>query len=54
MAVSYWVEQMASDADIRINERKEELLDEELEKFLDHALHPVGFQTEPKYHNWIN
>ena len=54
MAVSYWVEQMASDADIRINERKEELLDEELEKFMDHALHPVGFQTEPKYHNWIN
>jgi len=54
MAVSYWVEQMASDADIRINERKEELLDEELEKFLDHALYPVGFQTEPKYHNWIN
>jgi len=54
MAVSYWVEQMASDADIRINERKEQLLDEELEKFMDHALHPVGFQTEPKYHNWIN
>jgi len=54
MAVSYWVEQMASDADVRINERKEQLLDEELEKFMDHALHPVGFQTEPKYHNWIN
>ena len=22
--------------------------------FMEHALHPVGFQHEPKYHNWIN
>jgi hypothetical protein len=54
MAVSYWVEQMAADADVAMSDRKEELLDMELEKFMEHALHPVGFQHEPKYHNWIN
>jgi len=54
MAVSYWVEQMAADADVAMSDRKEELLDMELEKFMEHALHPVGFQHEPKYDNWIN
>ena len=54
MAVSYWVEQMAADADVSIKDRKSELLDIELEKFMEHALYPVGFEHEPKYHNWIN
>jgi hypothetical protein len=54
MAVSYWVEQMAADADVSIKDRKSELLDMELEKFMEHALYPVGFEHEPKYHNWIN
>ena len=54
MAVGYWVEQMASDVDVRINERKEQLLDEELEKFLENALHPVsGIQQESNYNSWI-
>jgi hypothetical protein len=36
MAVAYWVEQMASDADDLIQERKDELMNKELEKFLGH------------------
>jgi len=31
MAVKYWVEQMASDADVKIQERRDELFDMELE-----------------------
>ena len=54
MGVNYWVEQMAADADVSIKDRKSELLDLELEKFLEHAMHPVEFQHEPKYDNWIN
>ena len=54
MAVSYWVEQMAADADVAMSDRKDDLLDMELEKFMEHALYPVGFEHEPKYHNWIN
>lgn len=38
MAVSYWVEQMASDADKAIYDRKEELLMETLEKFSTNTL----------------
>jgi len=36
MAVQYWTEQMAADADTEIRTRKEELLDNELEKFMAH------------------
>ena len=35
MAVQYWVDQMAADADKEILTRKEELLDNELEKFIN-------------------
>ena len=38
MAVAYWVEQMASDADKAIYDRKEELLMETLEKFSTNTL----------------
>jgi hypothetical protein len=34
MAVQYWVDQMAADADTEIRTRKEELLDVELDKFM--------------------
>ena len=34
MAVAYWTEQMAQDVDKRIMDRKEDLLKEELDKFL--------------------
>jgi len=36
MAVRYWVDQMAADADVQIRSRKAELLDSELEKFMGH------------------
>jgi hypothetical protein len=36
MAVAYWVEQMASDADDLIRDRQEEMLNKELESFLGH------------------
>ena len=36
MAVQYWVDQMAADADVEIAVRKEELLDNELDKFMSH------------------
>ena len=34
MAVQYWVDQMAADVDAAMNERKNELLDAELDKFM--------------------
>ena len=34
MAVQYWVDQMAADADSAIRERKSELLNDELDKFM--------------------
>ena len=34
MAVKYWVDQMAADADVKIRDRREELFDMELEKFV--------------------
>jgi hypothetical protein len=42
MAVSYWVEQMAADVDIKMSDRKEELLDIELEKFMANAINPLN------------
>lgn len=39
MAVGYWVEQMAADAQNQIKDRKAELLEKELDKFLDNAFH---------------
>jgi len=38
MAVGYWVQQMAQDADKRMRHRKDELLTRELERFVDSAL----------------
>jgi len=34
MAVAYWVEQMAQDADVKIDERKADALKAELESFI--------------------
>ena len=34
MAVKYWVDQMAADADVKIQDRRDELFDKELEKFI--------------------
>jgi hypothetical protein len=38
MAIAYWVEQMASDVDKAIVDRKEELLMETLERFSTNTL----------------
>ena len=46
MAVSYWVEQMAADVDIKMADRKEELLDIELEKFMENAINPLQKPNE--------
>ena len=35
MAVKYWVDQMAEDADVKIKDRRDELFDMELEKFVN-------------------
>ena len=36
MACQYWVDQMAADADNQIQVRKDELLEQELDKFMGH------------------
>ena len=45
IAVNYWVEQMAADADKKIVERKNENLDLELEKFMAHVIGKERFQS---------
>jgi hypothetical protein len=49
MAVAYWTEQMAQDAKERMSIRKEEVLDQELERFMDSA---VG--RKPRGITWMN
>lgn len=39
IAVNYWTEQMAINADLKIKDRKEDLIQEELEKFMNSAFH---------------
>ncbi len=48
MAVSYWTEQMSQDADDQIQARKDRLLQQDLEKFMDAA---VG--RKPRGDTWI-
>ena len=43
--VNYWVEQMAADADKKIVERKNDMLDLELEKFMAHVIGKERFET---------
>ena len=38
IAVAYWVDQIAANADVKMNDRRNELLEEELNKFIDGAL----------------
>lgn len=48
MAVSYWVEQMARDVDNAMQDRKESLMRNELQKFMEHS---IG--AKPKATTWI-
>lgn len=38
MGVNYWVKAMAQDADTQLCTHKEELLQQELERFMEHAI----------------
>lgn len=51
MACAYWVEQMAADADREMRDRREELMDKELNKFINgvNTMSPVD--NSP---NWLN
>ena len=42
MAVKYWVDQMAADADVKIQDRRDELFDMELEKFVNGIIGQQG------------
>ena len=48
MAVGFWVEKMAQDVNRKMANRKEELLDRELERFMEHA---VG--RKPRGETWM-
>lgn len=52
MAVAYWVEQMAADAANEMADRKQKLLDDELERFLNNSLFPNG-NTPKRAGGWI-
>ena len=45
IAVKYWVDQMAADADVEIKERREELFDMELEKFVNGIMGQQGVEN---------
>jgi hypothetical protein len=49
MGVAYWVEQMAADVDMEMKERKEALLDEELDKFINGH----NINSTPRVATWI-
>ena len=42
IAVKYWVDQMAADADVKIRDRRDELFDMELEKFVNGIMGQQG------------
>ena len=45
MAVKYWVDQMAADADVKIQDRRDELIDMELEKFVAGIVGSQGIEN---------
>ena len=49
MGVAYWVEQMAADVDMEMQQRKEQILMQELDKFVN------GFnvQSKRRQSTWI-
>lgn len=50
-AVRYWVEQMGISSDDAIEERRERLLQEDLDRFMDHV---VGRPADPYRDQWFN
>ena len=51
MAVQYWVDFMAADAEMEIQTRKEELFDKEIEKFMNNVMNKEYTDTSPI---WMN
>tara|TARA_Y100000361_G_C10983152_1_gene250169 strand:- start:71 stop:646 length:576 start_codon:yes stop_codon:yes gene_type:complete len=49
MGVAYWVEQMAADVDMEMKERKEKLLMDELDKFVN----GYNINSAPRKTSWI-
>ena len=45
MAVKYWVDQMAADADIKIQDRRDELFDMEIQKFVEGIVRSQGVEN---------
>ena len=45
IAVKYWVDQMAADADVKIQDRRDELFDMELEKFVNGIMGQQGVEN---------
>ena len=45
MAVKYWVDQMAANADVKIRDRRDELFDMELEKFVNGIMGQQGVEN---------
>ena len=45
IAVKYWVDQMAADADVKIQDRRDELFDIELEKFVNGIMGQQGVEN---------
>ena len=46
MAVKYWVYQMATDTDVKIRDRRDDLFDMELEKFVEVILGLQALEIE--------
>ena len=45
IAVKYWVDQMAADADVKIRDIRDELFDMELEKFVEGIVGSQSFEN---------
>ena len=43
--MKYWVDQMAADADVKIRDRRDELFDMELEKFVAGIVESQGVEN---------
>jgi hypothetical protein len=52
MAVQYWVDQMAADADKQMVSKRNELLEEELDKFMSGMNVGQGLQQQEQ--GWLN
>ena len=51
MAVKDWVDQMAADADVKIRDRRDELFDMEMEKFVAGIVGSQGVGN--REHTWM-